>query len=342
MKKNILITGGAGFIGTNLAEYLLKEGNYVVVVDNLSRLGSDKNLIYLKSKTNANKKLTFIKGDIRNFQQVKEIVRKVNVIFHLAGQVAVTKSILNPREDFENNVVGTLNILEAARELAEKPIIVFSSTNKVYGEMNNLKIKEGKNRYDFLNSPKGVNENCLTDCFSPYGCSKGSAEQYVRDYYRIYGIPAVVFRQSCIYGPRQMGVEDQGWVAHFIISGIFDKKVTIYGNGKQVRDILYIDDLIKLYLKAVLNINKTAGQIYNVGGGVENSLSLIELIDLLEKKYNIKLNVKFDEWRIADQKIFISDNSKIQRDLKWKPQINIDLGIQYLINWIKENKNIFI
>lgn len=335
-----LITGGAGFIGSNLADYLLNNGWEVVIFDNLSRIGSDKNLAYLKTRKNANTNLIFIKGDVRNFSQVKRASREVNVIFHLAGQVAVTTSVVNPRDDLETNILGTFNVLESAR-LGGKPIVIYASTNKVYGEMHGLKIKEGKIRYSFIGFKKGVDENFPLDFHSPYGCSKGAAEQYVRDYCRIYGVPTVVFRQSCIYGPRQMGVEDQGWVAHFAISGLLGRKSTIYGDGKQVRDLLYIDDLIDAYKKAVINIGKSRGKIYNIGGGAENSLSLLEYLDMLDKKFGIKLKIKYDKPRLGDQRIFISDNSKLKRELNWELKTNLNQGMKKLISWIKENKNIF-
>lgn len=330
--KKILITGGAGFIGTNLTTFLLKKGKKVRIFDNLSREGTKENLKWLKSlKGN----LEVVIGDIRNEKKVKEAAKEVDIIYHLAAQVAVTSSVTNPEEDFEINALGTLNLLEAMRRFSPESILIFASTNKVYGETKNIKVIKGKTRYRYRNSKFAVAESQSLDFYSPYGCSKGAADQYVRDYSRIYGLKTVVFRQSCIYGPHQFGNEDQGWVAHFAISGLKGKSITIYGNGKQVRDVLYVDDLIEAFQLAVKNIKGTKGEIYNIGGGRENSVSLLELIGKLEKVIGKKIPYTFANWRPGDQKIYISDTGKAKRDFGWKPKIKVDEGLRGLVVWIK-------
>ncbi|MFN4227546.1 MAG: GDP-mannose 4,6-dehydratase [Candidatus Ratteibacteria bacterium] len=334
--KKILITGGAGFIGINLALDLLKnKENYVVIYDNLSRTGVEKNLEYLQSLKLKN--FLFIKGDIRDYKKLKEIVNDCDEIYHLAAQVAVTKSVENPVEDFEINAKGTLLLLETIRKNCPSSILIFSSTNKVYGELSDLKIREGKKRYYLTDKKNGIDENENLDFHSPYGCSKGTAEQYVRDYYRIYQLKTVVFRQSCIYGPFQRGNEDQGWVAHFIIKAFLNEKINIYGNGKQVRDLLYISDLINAYKLAVKNIERCKGEIFNIGGGIKNTFSLLELIEFLEKKLNKKIEYEFFDWRPGDQKVFISNNKKFERLTGWKIKIDKDKGIEELIKWVKKN-----
>lgn len=340
--KKALITGGAGFIGSNLTAHLLGRGWGIIIFDNLSRKGAKKNLDWLQ-QTWKTSRLKVIVGDVRNYGAVKEVVGKVDVVYHLAAQVAVTTSILAPREDFEVNALGSFNVLEAARESKHKPIVVYSSTNKVYGQMENVKVKVGRLRCSFANTDfkEGISEDFPLDFHSPYGCSNGAADQYTRDYYRIYGIPTVVFRQSCIYGPRQFGVEDQGWVAHFVIAAYFNRPITIYGDGKQVRDLLYIDDLIKAYETAVEKQDKAAGQIYNIGGGSKYSLSLLEYIKFLEDKLRKTVKVKFSKWRPGDQKVYISDNRKLKRQLGWEPKISPEVGIARLLTWIKENEELF-
>ncbi|MCM8767184.1 MAG: GDP-mannose 4,6-dehydratase [Candidatus Omnitrophica bacterium] len=334
--KKILITGGAGFIGVNLALDLLKDKeNFVVIYDNLSRNGVERNLEYLISLKLKN--FEFIKGDIRDYKKLKEVVNGYDEIYHLAAQVAVTKSVENPIEDFEINATGTLFLLEAVRENCPSAILIFSSTNKVYGELSHLKIKEGKKRYYLIDKKNGIDENLLLDFHSPYGCSKGTADQYIRDYFRIYQLKTVVFRQSCIYGPFQRGNEDQGWVAHFIIKAFLNEKINIYGDGKQVRDILFISDLINAYKLAVKNIEKCKGEIFNIGGGKENTFSLLELIEFLEKKLNKKIEYEFFDWRPGDQKVFISNNRKFEKLTGWKIKISKEKGIEKLIKWIEKN-----
>jgi len=306
-----LITGGAGFIGTNFADCLLSRGNKVFIVDNFSKKGSRLNINWLIQKHNK-RRLTIIEADIRSDTQILErLITQVDVIYHLAAQTAVTISIKNPREDFEVNLLGTFNLLEIIRRKNPKAILIYSSTNKVYGELQNISIKEGKTRY-FYRNLNGISELHPLDLYSAYGCSKGSADQYVRDYSRIYGLSTVIFRQSCIYGPHQFGVEDQGWVAWFIIASLFGKKITIFGDGKQTRDILYVDDLFSVWDLATKNIKKVKGEIFNIGGGPNNSISVIELLSTLERKFGKEIKTSYSDWRLGDQRIFISDNKKFQ------------------------------
>src|SRR3989344_1031877 len=266
MKNKMLIAGGAGFIGSNLAAHFIKKGYWVTVVDNLSRQGSKANIHWLKQTGS----FKLLNRDIRNADEIKNAVTDQDIILHLAAQVAVTTSVINPREDFEINALGTFNLLDSVRKSGRKPLFIFTSTNKVYGGMENIKVVEKNGRYCYRDYPRGISEKFNLDFHSPYGCSKGTADQYVRDYYRIYSIPTVVLRQSCIYGPRQFGVEDQGWVAWFIIALTLGKPITVYGDGKQVRDVLYIDDLIDVYERALEKIDVSRGKIYNIGGGSQN------------------------------------------------------------------------
>ena len=337
----ILITGGAGFIGINAADYFLKRGFELIILDNFSRKGGKENIEWLKKKHNSN--LIVIKVDVRYGQKkLENIIKKVNIVLHLAGQVAVTSSVENPRDDFESNTLGTFNLLEATRLSGSNPIFIYSSTNKVYGGLDDLKIIETESRYKFKNLPIGIPETRALDFHSPYGCSKGAAEQYVRDYARIYGLNTIVFRQSCIYGRRQFGIEDQGWIAWFIIALTLGKKITIFGNGKQVRDLLYIDDLLDAYFMGSKNIEKTRGQIYNIGGGVKNTISIwFELKPVLEKLFKKEINISTLNTRPGDQPIFISDIRKAKKDFGWEPKVDVKMGIEKLYVWIQENKSMF-
>lgn len=339
MAEKILITGGAGFIGCNLASKLLSQGKKVIVLDNLSRRGAKENLLWLAKRRGD---LEAIIEDIRHFETVKEAIVKTDAVFHLAAQTAVTTSLLNPREDFEINAQGTLNVLEAARAQKRKIPVVFSSTNKVYGSLVNLGIVKNGSRYQFGNSISAVSEKQPLDFYSPYGCSKGVADQYVRDYARIYDLPTCVFRQSCIYGPRQFGVEDQGWVAHFVISAVFGRPITIYGDGLQVRDLLFIDDLISAFEKALEKIDRIKGEVYNIGGGWENSISVWQEFSQLLSEVNLKLpEVAFKKERPGDQKVYISDISKAKRDLGWEPKVGVKEGIKKLVSWVSGNQELF-
>lgn len=332
----VFITGGAGFIGTNLSEYFLKKRCTVTVLDNFSRKGSIINAQYLRTNYS---RVEIVKTDVRNFRSTAYYVKKHEVIFHLAGQVAVTESIKNPRNDFESNALGTFNILEAARLAGHKPIVIDSSTNKVYGEIKGRITKKGK-RYVDTTHRDGVSESEPLDFYSPYSCSKGASDQYVRDYARIFNLPTVVFRQSCIYGPHQYGIEDQGWIAHFAIRAMLGKPITIYGKGFQVRDVLFIDDIVDAYEKAIENIGKVKGEIFNIGGGKHFAYSLLELIDMLEKLLQRRIDFRFEKKRPADQDVYISDITKAQKLLHWKPKTSIEMGLSTLIAWIEKNKNV--
>ena len=334
----ILITGGAGFIGCNLSHYLLSKGEDVILFDNLSRLGSENNLAWLK-KQNAIGRLNIIQGDICDFDALEKAVANADIVYHLAGQVAVTTSLENPRSDFNNNILGTFNLLEAIRLSEHKPILVCASTNKVYGELLGINIIENATRYECPDNPHGISELQPLDFYSPYGCSKGAVDQYVHDYSRSYSLPTVVFRMSCIYGPRQFGTTHQGWLAHFMLATAKGDPITIYGNGKQVRDILYIDDLVKAFYLAGNNINITKGKIYNVGGGPENTISIwSEFNDLL---YNITGNetpqINYADARVGDQCYYVSDIRKIKKDLNWEPKVNVQDGMEKLWEWALSN-----
>lgn len=322
IRKKYLITGGAGFIGSNLANFLISQGASVTIYDNLSREIVKKNLKWL-TENSANGKLEIIIDDIRNKHALNKAVKNQDAIFHLAAQTAVTNSIQNPVDDFEVNVIGTINLLEGIRRYNPSAIALYSSTNKVYGSMENLKI--GQN---------GVNEAFPLDFNSPYACSKGAADQYFYDYGRIYDLKTVVFRQSCIYGKRQFGDEDQGWVMHFLKKILQGQEINIYGNGEQVRDILYIDDLIDAYLRALNKIDHIKRGIYNIGGGSENTVSLIELIKIIEKRFKKSAHYSFQKERPGDQKIFFSDNKKAYQELGWEAKIGIDEGLDKLYEWV--------
>jgi CDP-paratose 2-epimerase len=336
MKDNYLITGGAGFIGTNLADYYLSKNKKVTIFDNLSRSGTKENLDWLQ-KQHGNR-LKFVKGDVRSADRILvDLVESAEVVYHEAAQVAVTTSVTNPREDFDVNAMGTFNVLEAVRLSSSKPILVYSSTNKVYGKMEDVEIVERDGRYEYASLNTGVPETRPLDFHSPYGCSKGCADQYMIDYSRIYGLKTVVFRQSCIYGPHQFGIEDQGWVAWFSIRAMQNLPMTIYGDGKQVRDVLYIDDLIRAYNATVDCIDRTSGQVFNIGGGPRITLSLLELIDILERQYGRKLKYNYDNWRPGDQPVYISDIRKAKEYFNWEPQVDATTGVIQLINWIRGN-----
>lgn len=341
MSGKFLVTGGAGFIGSNLVNNLLSDGCSVTILDSFARGGTQNNLAWLK-RQHGNGQLEFFQGDVRDFATVQSAVKDVDVIYHLAGQVAVTSSVYDPRLDFEINSLGTLNVLEAARLSERKPIVVFTSTNKVYGGMESVATVELDRRYTYRNLSDGVSESQPLDFHSPYGCSKGAADQYVRDYARIYGLQTVVFRMSCIYGPRQFGNEDQGWLAHFIIAAGTEKQITIYGNGKQVRDVLFIDDLVRAFRLAVEKIDVTAGQVYNIGGGPSNTISVWkEFGALLSEFRGGEVPVEYQDWRPGDQPCYVSDIRKAKLHMGWHPQVNKETGIRRLCEWVWSNKNLF-
>lgn len=336
----ILITGGCGFSGSNIAYQILQNNrDDLFILDNLYRDGSLKNLKWLKE----NGKFSFIKEDIRFSNQIQKVIKKIkpDVIFHLAGQVAMTTSIENPRLDFETNALGTFNMLEGVRKYCPESIFIYSSTNKVYGSLDNLEYKELKNRYVAEKFTEGFDENMPIDFHSPYGCSKGAADQYVLDYSGLYNLKTVVFRHSSIYGSRQFSTYDQGWVGWFCAKaidsgrGLLKEPFTISGNGKQVRDLLFVDDMVSLYLLAVDKIEEIKGNAFNIGGGMQNSLSLLELFEILEDKLQVKLKYSQLPWRYSDQKIFVADIRKIHGLCGWSPKINKLEGINKIIEWLK-------
>ena len=331
--ENILVIGGAGFVGSNIADYYLSKGKNVIVFDDFSRSGTEKNKQWLEKRY---PEVKFVTGDISKEEPIKDVIRGVDAVFHMASQVAVTTSVKDPIKDFKINALGTLNILEDIRRFGNNPAFVFASTNKVYGAMENVEITEKENKYEYKDMLYGISEDMPLDFHSPYGCSKGAADQYVRDYHRIYGLNNVVFRKSCIYGYRQFGTEDQGWVAWLSIAALMNKPITIYGDGKQVRDVLFISDLVRAYDSAVTNINKTRGQIYNIGGGQNNTLSVLSLLELLKNIYGKDIPYSFSGWRPGDQKVCIMDIRKAKKDLGWEPQIGVEEGVRKLTNWIKE------
>jgi CDP-paratose 2-epimerase len=333
-----LITGGSGFIGVNLADKILSQGKNVLVFDNLSREGVENNLKWLKDKYPD--KLQVMIADIRNRSALKEAVEGAEQVFHFAAQVAVTSSLSDPLYDFDINAMGTLNLLEAIRKSKHKPSLVYTSTNKVYGELDDLGIIMNATRYipeDVYYKENGIGEDRNLNFYSPYGCSKGVADQYVLDYGRTYGLKTVVFRMSCIYGPHQFGTEDQGWVAHFLIQALKEKPILLYGDGKQVRDILFVDDLVNAFLLAEKNMDQLSGKAFNIGGGVHNTVSLLELVELIEKISGIKLSYHFSEWRPGDQKYYVSDIKSFQSATGWSPEVSTKEGIQKLYNWLVEN-----
>ena len=338
--KKIVITGGAGFIGTNLCLSAVKQGYQVVIFDNLSRPGTALSLEQLKT----NERISFVKGDVQDALAVYHLLRQhadTAAVFHLAGQVAVTTSVTDPRQDFYSNAVGSFNVLEAARLLALDVPILYASTNKVYGHLPDVNIIEHNTHYSLADYPHGIAEEFPVHFHSPYGCSKGAGDQYFLDYARIYGLKTIVFRQSCIYGPHQLGLEDQGWVAWFTLCALNKLPLTVYGDGKQLRDVLYVDDLIEAYWRAVDNIHITAGQVYNIGGGFYR-LSLLELINLLQEQLSAKLIHSFQPARPGDQRVFVSNIAKARRDLAWQPVTAPPLGVAKLAAWLKNNREIFI
>ena len=333
-----LISGGCGFLGSNLASEVLKRGEELIILDNLSRMGSIDNLGWLKEQGD----FRFIHADIRNANDVTRVISEVkpDVIFHLAGQVAMTTSIADPRMDFEVNTLGSLNVLEAVRKYTLECIVIYSSTNKVYGDLEWVEYQETDTRYIAPDYPKGFDENIPLEFSSPYGCSKGAADQYMLDYARMFDLRIVVFRHSSMYGGRQFATYDQGWIGWFcqqalnIKSGALKEPFTISGNGKQVRDVLHAEDIKRLYFAAVEHIDKAKGQVFNIGGGMENSLSLLELFDFLEKELNIKMSYTKLPWRKSDQKVFVADIDKAKRLLGWNPQIPFNIGVDKMIEWI--------
>jgi len=345
----VLITGGAGFIGSNLADRLLSKGSRVIVYDNLSRRGAEKNLRWLLERHGEDRLETEL-ADIRDIASLRTAAGRAGTVFHLAAQVAVTTSVADPVRDFEINLQGTLNLLEILRCLDAPPPLVFTSTNKVYGGLEDLRLKRNGTRYEpagplfpeyegdgRLPFFPGISEDRPMKFQSPYGCSKGAADQYVLDYAKIYGIRAVVFRMSCIYGPRQFGTEDQGWVAHFLIRALRGEQLTIYGDGMQVRDILFIDDLLDAFQIAAYNMEKISGEAFNIGGGPDNSISLLELIDMVRTVHGSVPQVTLRDWRPGDQKFYVTDYSRFGNFTGWRPKTGPRKGVLKLYEWLCAN-----
>jgi len=337
MSAPIVIFGGAGFIGSNLADSLLAQGERVRIFDNLSRAGVELNARWLRSRYGEN--LELIVGDVRDAEAVHAAVRGAKQVFHFAAQVAVTTSLLNPIEDFEINARGTLNVLEAIRAQPNPPPLLFTSTNKVYGGLEDLEfIKDGP-RYapaDPSVRLQGLSEARPLDFKSPYGCSKGAADQYVLDHARSFDLKAVVFRMSCIYGPRQFGNEDQGWVAHFLIQALRGEPLTLYGDGMQVRDILFVEDLVRAFRLAMGNIERIGGRAYNIGGGPKQTISLIELLAKIHALNGARPEVSFEDWRTGDQRYYVSDYRRFARATGWSPRVGVDEGVERLFGWIRD------
>lgn len=338
--RSVLIFGGAGFIGSNWAARLLHTTDARVhIFDNLSRHGVEQNLHWLRQQTKDSERLKITVADVRDTAAVKRAVAAATEIYHFAAQVAVTSSISDPRHDFEVNALGTLNVLEAARQSGRQPFFLFTSTNKVYGNLAHKQLVQTGRRYCALDD-QGVDESQPLDLYSPYGCSKGAADQYVHDYSRIFGLPAVVFRMSCIAGARQCGNEDQGWLAHFIYSALEGRPLTIYGDGKQVRDVLCVDDLLTAFERVRAQVDTTAGQIYNVGGGPANAVSLLEVIDEIENVTRKKIRFTLQRTRPGDQLFYVTDFEKLRKHTGWIPQVSLRKTMGIICDWWKERRSI--
>jgi CDP-paratose 2-epimerase len=337
--KRILITGGAGFIGCNATRFFRARNWGVTVLDNLSRQGTDKNLQWLRDNTSFN----FERVDIRDRASVDRVVseQRYDAVLHLAAQVAVTTSVTDPGTDFAVNAMGTFHVLDAIRRFCPETVFINASTNKVYGKITGAEYDLREGRYAYTNRRYGISEAEPLDFLSPYGCSKGAADQYALDFARIYQIPAASFRQSCIYGPRQFGVEDQGWVAWFAIASLLGRSITVFGDGRQVRDVLHVEDLVRAYEAAIRAPDKVAAQAFNVGGGPGSVLSLLDLVGMLEKRLKRRIPLRFDDWRPGDQRVYVSDIRKLDTVLGWKPEIDARTGIEQLIDWVAQNRAVF-
>jgi len=341
MSRNFLITGGAGFIGCNYVARLLQRGDQVTIYDNLSRAGATLNLRWLEEAFGTNA-FQLVVGDVRDEALLTETTRDIDVILHLAAQVAVTTSVSEPRQDFEVNALGTFNVMEAARLSERRPVVIYASTNKVYGNMEGVDVVEEATRWRYADLPHGCPETQPLDFHSPYGCSKGAGDQYVRDYARIYDLSTVVMRQSCVYGPRQFGIEDQGWLAWFVIAAVTGRQITIYGDGKQCRDVLHVDDLLDAYDAALERIDSVKGQVYNIGGGPANTISVWrEFGPMLEKLLGKPIPVARGDWRPGDQRVFFADIRKAEGELVWKPKVGVEEGVERLFEWVNANKGLF-
>jgi CDP-paratose 2-epimerase len=338
-KNPVVITGGAGFIGTNLADHLLSGGVPVLIYDNLSRKGSELNLDWLARKHGA--MLRIESGDVRDARRLASSIRESSAVFHFAAQVAVTDSISDPQSDFEVNAGGTLNVLEAIRALRTRPPLLFTSTNKVYGGLRGLKLLRTNDGYQPTSSSyhDGVDETMPLDFSSPYGCSKGAADQYVLDYARTFTLPAAVFRMSCIYGPHQHGTEDQGWIAHFLLRAQVGDPISIYGDGWQVRDVLYVEDLVDAFVRALNAIRDIAGEAFNIGGGPANAIHLMGLLDQIHKLQGHPCGVTFGEWRRGDQRFYVSNTEKFSKATGWSPRVSAREGVELLHDWFEQNRD---
>lgn len=338
--RSVLIFGGAGFIGSNWAHRLLESTDAKVhIFDNLTRPGVRYNLESLHKTAGKSGQLQVTVADVRDPAAVERAVRNATEIYHFAAQVAVTSSLVNPRFDFDVNVCGTFNILEAARKSGNRPFLLFTSTNKVYGDISQQSVKAVGRRYGYRDV-QTISELQPLDFHSPYGCSKGAADQYVRDYARIFDLPTVVLRMSCIAGPRQFGNEDQGWVAHFLYSALHGNPIVIYGDGRQVRDVLCVYDLLRVFELAIAKRHVTAGQVYNVGGGPDRTVSLLELIDLIEELTGRKLQYQLDERRPGDQLIYVTNHDKLHHDSGWRPEYTVRQTVEAIYAWWKENRRV--
>ena len=341
--EDILVTGGAGFVGSNFCDYMLSNypNSRVTIYDDFSRAGTEYNLNWLRRNYSGEERISVARARLQDSEPLSEAVWGKDLVLHAAAQVAVTTSLADPRQDFDTNAIGTLNLLEAARKSNSDPTLLYCSTNKVYGELKGVTIQEKSSRYDFSGILcKGIDESQHFDPCTPYGCSKAVGDMYFQDYSRSYGMKSVVFRMSCIYGVHQYGNEDQAWISHFIISLILGHPLTIYGDGKQVRDILYVDDLCRAFELATKNINKTKGKFFNIGGGPENTYSLLELMEYLERITKKKISKSFGPWRPADQKVYYSNISKAERAFGWSPKITKEAGVRKLYNWTLKNKSL--
>jgi CDP-paratose 2-epimerase len=339
--RSVLIFGGAGFIGSNWAHRLLETTDAKVhVFDNLSRRGVRHNLESLQKSAGSSGRLQITVADVRDQQKVERAVRFATEVYHFAAQVAVTTSLTDPRLDFDINLAGTFNVLEAIRKAGHRPFFLFTSTNKVYGDLACHAVRKSTTRYEFADV-KGIAENEPVDFHSPYGCSKGASDQYVRDYARIFDIPSVVLRMSCIAGPRQFGNEDQGWVAHFLYSALEGNPLVIYGDGRQVRDVLCVEDLLCAFEAVRASLPTAAGQIYNIGGGQQNTASLIELVGEVERLTHRKITFTRDAARPGDQLIYVTDYSKLNRDTGWAPEFNVRDTLRLMYSWWKTHRELF-
>jgi CDP-paratose 2-epimerase len=334
MRDYTLITGGAGFIGSNLAHALLSEGEPVVIADNLSRDGVQHNAQWLRHTHGHRVRIE--KLDIRDAERIEPLVRGARRVYHLAAQVAVTTSVDDPMHDLETNLLGTFHILEAARRAPRPPAILFTSTNKVYGGLEGVDIALTGSAYRYADGRRGIGESAALDFHSPYGCSKGAADQYVRDYARVYALPTVVFRMSCVYGTRQFGTEDQGWVAHFARSLLGGSPITIYGDGCQVRDVLWVGDLVAAMRRSLEWIERTHGEVFNIGGGEPNAVSVGQVVRMLAEITGREVPVLHAPWRPGDQKVYISDTSKAAALLDWQPATPWERGLERLVEWLRE------